>query len=298
MTACAIVSPRRPAQGGRVVHRVAYDRRVGGAEDRRRHLVRDGRECVRDDRAQDRVRLGHRLLRARRAPTGTCSSTSASLWPRATVQSGGTTTVVSYSSTSSGPASAPRRSPRGGRRRLEAPVCVAEVGLARRPCDCRLGCAAASGEPPRGGPTTDQPQRPDHRQASRPRGACRRGDRARPRSARSAPRRVDLAGLAGKVDGDVPVLAAVADVGERSHSTSPRPATLSVRASRISSSSRWSTARSPARASTLQKRTSWNSVRAKSRPTEENRPASGGTTAVRTPSSAASAAAWIGPAPP
>ena len=99
VTACATVSPDGVAERGREVHPVADDGRVRGAEDRRRHLVGDRRERVADDLLRDRVdaRGGAR----HRAPGRACRSPGS----RRTVQPRRTTTVVSYSSTRSGPGS-------------------------------------------------------------------------------------------------------------------------------------------------------------------------------------------------
>ena len=90
------------AERGREVHPVADDGRVRRADDRRRHLVGDRLERVRDDLERDRIGAVETS-----ATTAPLSSTSVPVarWRR-TVQPSGTTTVVSYSSTRHGPAAA------------------------------------------------------------------------------------------------------------------------------------------------------------------------------------------------
>ena len=182
VTPCATVSPSRVADRGREVHAVADDGRVGGAEDRRRHLVGDRRERVADDLLGHRVDCDVRSLM--RAP-GRASRSSGS---RRTVQPGRTTTVVSYSSTSSGPGSgcSPIEARAADRRvdelaveawrRASPPAAARDVGEARG------GRRRPRGRGPRAAARGS-------RSASRARRGRRRAARARPRSgAISSPR--------------------------------------------------------------------------------------------------------------
>ena len=206
--------PRRRAEGGRVVHRVAHDGRVSGAEDRRRHLVGDGRERVRDDRAEDRLRLGRCLLpRVCTLNRDVLEHERVVRRPRTTVHSGGTTTVVSYSSTSSGPSSGSSpieaRETTGASRRPWASPKSATRGRASPGAAGGVGAAA---RPPRGGPTTvRRSARITIGEPASRRVPYRRSCSASKRSINAfvsiSPRRP------GDVDGDVPVLSAVADVG-------------------------------------------------------------------------------------
>ena len=173
----------RVAERGREVHAVADDGRVRGADDRRRHLVRDRLQRVRDDLQRHRIRrsaagelrLSHRAppARARALP---CSSGGARSSPS------GTTTVVSYSSTSSGPASAPdadRRTRAHGHVGRLPPTHMRRV--ASRSGDERVGTSNDGARPrsrraPRAAPPAPRPASPAGR-------ARRRAPRARPRSA-------------------------------------------------------------------------------------------------------------------
>ena len=156
MTACAIVSPVGRAEGGRVVHRVAHDGRVGGAEDRRRHLVGDGRERVRDDRAEDRVRLGRRLL------PRVCALDRDVLEHERVVRGRGR-----RSTPAARPRSCRTRRRAVGRRAAPSPIEARETtGASRRPWTSpksamrgraspgAAGGVGAAARPPRGGPTT------------------------------------------------------------------------------------------------------------------------------------------------
>ena len=207
---------RRPAEGGRVVHRVADDGGMGGAEDRRRHLVRDGGEGVADDRPQDRVRLRSppaavrrwsppgraraRALRSAREPP----SIPAARPPSCRTRRRAAAPPAAPSRSRPAPARACRRA--RGRRRSPRAASAAHAALPPRE---RRETEAS---PPRGGPTTV-------RRSAR---ICDRGPglEARPVLAlvlRLEPRdhhvRVDRPGLAGHVDRDAPVLPPIADVG-------------------------------------------------------------------------------------
>ena len=137
---CATSSAVAVAERGRVVHRVADDRRVGAAHDHERHLVGDRRERVLDHLERDRDRS--------RRPSGIELDVDVAVARRASRrQPGGTTQVESYSSTSSGPsrgAGEQRRARDADRRRRASPCVRAEVGAAR--AARRAGSARIAGE--------------------------------------------------------------------------------------------------------------------------------------------------------
>ena len=148
--------------------------------------------------------------------TATCSRTSAPLpGSSLTDQPGGTTTVVSYSSTSSGPATASPASCARARTGASIVPCTRPevgppgrrtVGPGRDPGERERRPARARARPDAA---------PGCRPASRPRAGSRTAARARPRSARRAPT-IDGTSISspGQLERDAPALAAVADVGD------------------------------------------------------------------------------------
>ena len=165
-------------------------------------------------RARSRRAARRSAPRARRrppAPTSTAVRTSAPVGASsATVQPGGTTTVVSYSSIEQRPCDGrPSEARAVTHRHLERAVRRPEVRPAASPSPrAARRQARTAAAPARARPGAARGRRP----ASRRRGASRRAARARPRSARRSVG--ERRRLAGALDRDAPALAAVAHVGD------------------------------------------------------------------------------------
>ena len=176
----------RVAERGGEVHHVAHDRRVRGAEDRRRHLVGDRGERVADDLLHDRVgvidvaprRLGDAAVSVSTPP-------AVALHRPAGRDDDGRVVLVDQQR------ARPRR-PRRSRRARRTGVSIAPCASPKsaQPRRRRLAAATAtrSSELSRGGPEQPRAAARGSRPASPPRGARRRRARARPRSAPRAPR--------------------------------------------------------------------------------------------------------------
>ena len=176
---------------------------------------------------------------------------------------------------------APRRARRGC-----GPAPRASRARRRSPPPRRAGAEAQLGarqaaRRPRSGPSAISRERRGSRSASPPRGACRTGARAPPRTGRRARAATPTSISPGQVDGDAPVLAAVAHVGDalpldrrrRRRSLAQRLAHLSVE--RRSASRSRSRALDPAEAHVVELGAREQQAAA------EKSPASGGTIAVR-----------------
>ena len=245
VTACATVSPRRVAERGRVVHRVAHHGRVRGAEDRRRHLVGD-RSRARCRRVACAIAVRVVDVRGPPARPPTRSSVervgrAASATRPARRHDDRRVVLVDEQRAVDG-----LRSSRHGRARETGASSVpwrgAEVGAPRAADLVALRRRArARGLALR--PERDEPERPDRRPASPPRGGCRRAARARPRSARRAraPTPVDASpgtsiAMSQLWPGSEPPPSAA---------TRPSPAPIAApRLVRISASSAWSSSES------------------------------------------------------
>ena len=244
-------------------------------------------------RSRARSRRAHRdrvgvRRRGRSCSTATSSSTSAPSGVERTVQPGGTTTVVSYSSTSSGPLrlGATRRA----RRRVPRSCRSGGPKSARRVPPRRAARRRARTAHARG--RARSAAAPDRRPASPPRAASRRSARGPLRSARRVPP-IPPVELTGQLDGDAPALAAVAHVGD----AVPLDARRRGAIARASPPPPAQLVEVPLAALTLQ------SGRGGARPGEQQ--AGGGEEPGERrhdrglhAGSAASAAAWMGPEPP